>query len=68
MSIRTRVAVVQFFTGRVIDSSFSVVVTFKCLRRPKYEQSEVWLLQTAAGERDKKKKRWNTQTDKRSSF
>lgn len=54
MSIRTRVAVVQFFTGRMIDSSFSVV-KFKCLRRPKYEQSEVWLLQTAAGERDKKK-------------
>lgn len=55
MSIQTRVVVVQFFTGRVIDSSFSVV-TFKCLRRLKYEQSEVWLLQTAAGERDTKKK------------
>ena len=49
MSIRTLEGVVQFFTGRMIDRSSLDVFRFKCCRRLKYEQSEVWLLETPAG-------------------
>lgn len=49
MSMKTMVGVVQFLTGLMLCSLLSVVRP-KCLTRLKYEQSEVWPLQTAAGE------------------
>lgn len=49
MSTWTKVGVVQFFTGRMLTAAPLVVVRFRYVRRSRYEQSEVWQLQTPAG-------------------
>lgn len=57
MSIWTKVDVVQFFTGRMIARTLFVVDRFKWVRRVKYEQPGVWLLEIAAGKKHKKKRK-----------
>lgn len=53
MSIWTRDEVVQFFTGRMTARASFAGVRFRCFIRPKYEQSEVWLLEKPAGKATK---------------